>query len=276
MLRSLARVAVCVLLAARVAGAVQETPSLERGYRLLYSFDFAGATREFQDWQRVHPDDPLGPAGEAASTLFTELDRAGILQSRFFLSPGSFAETRDAKPDPAGRARFDACAARAEAAARARLASASQDADAQFVLSSIANLQADYLALVEGRNMASLPYFRRAANSARALLAAAPAYADARVSTGISDYVIGSVGAPARWFLRLAGYAGDKAGGMRELALVAEKGRYLGPFARILMTLAYLREGNRAKARDLLGGLSTEFPSNQVFAREFERLSATK
>jgi hypothetical protein len=133
-------------------------------------------------------------------------------------------------------------------------------------------LRADWAALIDGRSMAALSHTRRAARVARTLLDEAPDYADAYLATGIAEYIVGNLGAPVRWLLRLAGYAGDKAKGIQQLELVAERGRLLGPFARILLAIAYLREHRGEEARQLLIGLNRDFPSNPLFAREIERL----
>jgi hypothetical protein len=56
--------------------------------------------------------------------------------------------------------------------------------------------------------------------------------------------------------------------------LTAEHGRYLGPYARILLAIAYVREKDKPRARLLLASLRDEFPSNPLFAREIARLDA--
>jgi hypothetical protein len=256
------------------AAASEGPTSLEQGYRLMYGLDFASAGRVFLQWRADHPRDPLGPMSEAASLLFAELDRTGILQAQFFVNDSSFTSKKPPAPPAAGlRERFDAMLASAETLARARLRDEPRDSDALFALTMVYGLRADYAALIEGRGMAALSYTRQAARLARTLLEVAPDYADAYLSTGISQYIVGSLVAPLRWLLRIAGFSGDKAKGIEELKLTAERGRFLGPFARILLTIAYLREHDMARAQELLVGLQREFPSNPLFARELQRIS---
>jgi hypothetical protein len=256
------------------AAASEDPTSLEQGYRLMYGLDFGSAGRVFLQWRAEHPRDPLGPMSEAASLLFAELDRTGILQAQFFVDDSSFTSKKPPAPPAAGlRERFDATLASAETLARARLRDEPRDSDALFALTMVYGLRADYAALIEGRGMAALSYTRQATRLARTLLEVAPDYADAYLSTGISQYIVGSLVAPLRWLLRIAGFSGDKAKGIEELKLTAERGRFLGPFARILLTIAYLREHDMARAQELLVGLQREFPSNPLFARELERIS---
>ena len=44
--------------------------ALDPGYREMYSLDFGGAHAEIAGWIQAHPEDPLGPASDAAAYLF--------------------------------------------------------------------------------------------------------------------------------------------------------------------------------------------------------------
>ena len=58
------------------------------------------------------------------------------------------------------------------------------------------------------------------------------------------------------------------------MQLTADHGQYLGPFARILLAIAYVRDKDNARARGVLAALRDEFPRNPLFAREIARLDA--
>ena len=75
-----------------------------------------------------------------------------------------------------------------------------------------------------------------------------------------------------RWLLRLGGARTDKIEGIRKLRLTAEKGHYLLPYARLLLAVAALRDQNTAEARQILQDLVREFPRNQLYKAELERL----
>jgi len=255
----------------------REAPeSLDLGYRRMYSLDFDGAARAFASWQLERPDDPRGPVSEAAGLLFSELHRLGILETQFFVDDGAFTERRGRKPDPQVKVRFDASLERAETLAHRRVAAHASDTDALFALALASGLKADYLSLIEARNVAALSPTKHATEWAEKLLRVDPAYADAYLATGLSNYIIGSTPAPIRWVLRIGGYGGDKKEGIRELELTAEKGRFLAPFARLLLAVAYLRQGEAARAQGMLERLQEEFPENPLYAREIARISAGK
>jgi len=67
---------------------------------------------------------------------------------------------------------------------------------------------------------------------------------------------------------------GDKKAHCRTTADSGE-GHLLAPFARILLAIAYVREKDTSRARELLLGLGREFPDNGLFSKELARLDKT-
>jgi hypothetical protein len=265
--------ALCLIAKAADVTAPASTP-LDRGFSGLYNLDFAGAQKHFATWQQLHPEDPVGPVSEAAGFLFSEFNRLGVLESQFYANDEAFADRPKLTPDPALKQNFIAAIGRAESLSRARLAKDPKDRDALFALTLSSGLQADYAALIEKRNLASLHFAKEASASAQQLLAICHDCYDALLATGFSKYIIGSMAAPVRWILRMGGLPSDKQGGIADLKTTAEHGHYLAPFARILLSIAYVREKDKARAMELLAGLHAEFPANTLFPREIARLQA--
>ena len=259
---------------ALAADVVTARPSLDTGFKLLYSLDFDRAHDFFSAWQREHPEDPMGHVCEAAGVLFSEFNRLGILEGQFYANDKVFETRKKLSPDPAARDRFNAALERAEKMARAQVAKNPKDRDSLFALTLATGLRADYTALIEKHNLASLHYTKESTAWAQQLLAVDPQCYDAHLATGISRYIIGSMAAPVRWILRLGGISGDKRAGIEELRLTADRGQYLAPFARILLAIAYVREKDNGHAREVLASLRDEFPSNPLFAREIARLDS--
>jgi hypothetical protein len=254
------------------AASLAPTSALDRGFRGLYNLDFAGAQHDFAGWEALHPDDPVGPASEAAGILFSEFNRLGVLEAQFYLNDADFSARSKLTPDPAVKSRFQAAIDRAQSLGHARLAKDPKDRDGLFALTLSAGLEADYAALIEKRNLSSLHYTKEASLWAEQLLVVCNDCDDVRIATGFSKYIIGSLAAPVRWMLRLGGLAGDKKEGIADLQLTAAHGHYLAPFARILLAIAYVREKDRPRALQLLAGLRAEFPGNPLFSREMARL----
>jgi hypothetical protein len=248
--------------------------ALDRGYLGLYNLDFAGAQRDFSVWEKQHPDDPVGPVSEAAGCLFSEFNRLGVLEGQFYENDSSFASRTKLDPDPEVHSRFEAAIDRSDQLAHERLSKNSKDQDALFALTLGSGLQADYAALIEKKNLASLHYTKEASAWAQQLLAVCSNCYDAQVATGFSKYIIGSMSAPVRWLMKMGGLPGDKEGGISDLQMTAQHGHYLAPFARILLAIAYVRDKNRQRALDVLSALHSEFPRNTLFPKEIARLES--
>src|SRR5258708_14833327 len=88
--------------AAATIGPIQlsDQPQIDAGFRLLYELKFVEARATFANWESRHPGEALGPAAEAASYLFQELDRQNVLSSEFFLDDDRFLGGVTGKPDP--------------------------------------------------------------------------------------------------------------------------------------------------------------------------------
>lgn len=258
-----------------VPGTGADSP-LDRGFAGLYNLDFAGAQNEFESWEKQHPEDPVGPVSEAAGFLFSEFNRLGVLEAQFYENDSTFFGRPRLAPDPSLRDRFERAISRAETLANARLMKDPKDRDALFALTLSSGLQADYAALIEKRNMVSLHFTKQATVSAQELLAICPDCYDALLATGFSKYIIGSMAAPVRWILRMGGLPADKQGGITDLQTTADHGRYLAPFARILLSIAYVREKKKSRAIELLSGLQQEFPANTLFSREIAHLQSSR
>ncbi len=261
---------------AMAADSVSSGASLDSGFHFLYDLDFEHAHQAFAAWQQQYPENPLGPACEAAALLFSEFNRLGVLESQFYQDDKAFQARHQFSPDPALRERFDAAIDQAEKWAQVRLAKDNKNRDALFAMTMASGLRADYAALIEKRNLTSLHYTKQAMGWAQQLLAVDPTCYDAHLATGVSQYIVGSMPAPVRWLVRLGGVSGDKQAGIHELQITAERGQYLAPFARILLAIAYVREKDKPRARELLVTLRNDFPQNPLFAREISRLDGQR
>ena len=268
--------ALCVMARAEDIPRATSVSALDRGFSGLYNLDFAGAEKDFVSWQNLHPDDPVGPVSEAAGFLFSEFNRLGVLEAQFYENDSAFTGRPKLSPDPGVRQVFQNAIGRAESLSHTRLAKDPKDRDALFAMTLSSGLQADYAALIEKRNMVSLHFTKQASVWAQQLLAICHDCYDALLATGMSKYVIGSMAAPVRWLLRMGGLPADKQGGIADLQTTADHGHYLAPFARILLSIAYVREKDKTRAIQLLAGLQKEFPQNTLFAREIAHLQAAR
>jgi hypothetical protein len=258
--------------AAPVATTMAQPGLLDAGYRHMYNLSFDQAHQTFRAYQQQRPEDPMGPVSEAAAYLFAEFDRLKILESEFFTNDEAFKAAKRLTPDPAVKQRFESALNRAEQLTKAALGRNANDKNALFANILRLGLRADYLALIEKRYLTSLTEMKNSRGVAEQLVAGDPNYYDAYLAIGVENYMLSLKPAPLRWVLRLGGAQTDKDLGIQKLRLTAEKGRYLQPFARLLLAVAALRDKNRDQARQLLQGLAREFPQNKLYAQELARL----
>ncbi len=255
---------------------VSDAPELDAGFRLLYELKPEEARAKFDAWRAYHPEDALGSAADAASYLFEECYRQGVLTSDFFLDDERFLGEIAIKPDQQLRDAFFAAVGRAQGLARLRLETRSDDANALFAMTLSLGMQADYAGLIEKHQLESLGMVREADTFAKKLLAVNADAADAYLTLGTANYIIGSLPAVKRFFLRFKGIKGDKRVGIQQLEIAAARGRYLRPFAKIILALAALREKKPALARIQLMELVAEFPQNPLFVRELAKLDTSR
>jgi len=248
------------------------SPTLESGFRQMYNLDFAGAHATFEAWESAHPDDAVGPVSNAAAYLFSEFNRLHILESELFTDNDKFAKRKKLVPDPQVRDAFDRELSKGDQIAGRVLSNSPRDANALFAKVMANGLRGDYAAMVEKRNMAGLGYMKAGRVLAQQLLSLDPSYYDAYLAIGVENYLLGETSAPVRWFLRLGGAETNKEDGIAKLRLTAEKGRYLAPYARLLLAVAALRNHDRETARRLLSDLADEFPQNHLYRKELAQL----
>jgi tetratricopeptide (TPR) repeat protein len=254
---------------------ISNVPELDAGFRLLYELKFVEGRAQFEMWQKAHPEDSLGYASEAASYLFEECYRQGVMTSEFFLDDNRFLGRIPLKPDADLRAKFFATNKHAQDVAQLRLKENPNNPNALFVMSISLGMQADYASLIDKRQLDSLKKIREADTYSNKLLKVAPGAADAYLGLGTANYIIGSLPGPKKFFLGFAGIHGDKMKGMEQLEIAANRGHYLRPFAKILLALTALREKKPEVARTEFTELAAEFPENPLFARELSKLNAS-
>ena len=251
-------------------------PELDAGFHLLYELKPDEARNLFEALQKSHPENPLGSAAEAAAYLFEECYRQGVLTSEFFLDDKRFLGKIPLKPDPELSVAFFAADQKAQDLAQMQLKSNPDDPNALFAMTLSVGMQADYASLIDKRQLDSLKKIREADVYSKKLLLVSPDAADAYLGLGTANYIIGSLPGIKKLFLGFAGIRGDKKVGIEQLGIAADHGRYLRPFAKILLAMAALREKKPEVARAQLTELSAEFPENPLFVSELTKLKTAR
>lgn len=245
---------------------------LENGYHSMYNLQFEQAHRAFGEWQSLHPDDPMGPVSEAAAFLLSECDRLHVLEMEFDADGRKPPKRERIAPDLQVKKEFESLLEKTRALAEARLTQNSRDAGAIFARILMDSLRGDYLALVENRDHDALRYLKQSRVLAESLIAADPTFYDAYLAVGVENYMTGLRSAAVRWIMRAGGAQTDKAAGLRNLKIAAERGHYLAPFARMFLAIAALRDHDSGHALELMESLAREFPENRFYTRQLALL----
>jgi len=249
-------------------------PELSAGFDLLYEQKFAEARQAFASWQSRNLEDPFGEVAVAASYLFEELYIQGVLTSDFFLNEKKFLHGIDGRPNPERMSHFGEALARARELAKVRQKTNPNDREALFSLTLAAGMESDADSILQKKHIDGLKHMKEAKKYADCLLANYPDATDAYIALGIANYVIGSQSAGSRFALWFDGIHGNKRLGMEQVARAAENGRYLRPFAKIILALAACREKQAALAQELFRELSEQYPDSELFASEYAKASS--
>jgi hypothetical protein len=248
---------------------------LDAGYHQMYDLQFDEAHKTFADYQRAHPEDPMGPVSDAAAYLFAEFDRLHVLESELFVNDDTFENRPKLVPDANARRFFDNEVNRASKLADAVLSKDARNVNALFAKVLVAGLVGDYTALIEKKDLKALSIVKEGRTQAENLLKIDPTCYDAYIAVGVENYLLSLKPAPVRWFLKLTGAQTDKQTGLEKLRLTAANGHYLKPYARMLLAVAALRDKDDVKARELLQDLSTQYPQNHLYAKELAKIKPT-
>ena len=258
---------------APVLAAPRPVGTLDSGFSAMYELDFPHARAIFSSYIKTHPHDPMGQAAMAASYLFEEFNKQGILTPSFFLNNKKLlGGIPNPQPD-ADQRNFLQADGQAREMAEAQLKIHPRDPNGLLVLTLANGMQADYDALIAKQDLASLWLLRQTKLSADQLLTVNPHADDAYLALGAANYIIGCLPSYKRFFLNLGGIHGSRALGMKQLELASQRGHYLKPFAKVMLALAALREKMPHLARSLLAQLHQKFPRNPDFARELANLN---
>jgi hypothetical protein len=258
--------AACLLMAYAPCRADAPAPTeIERGFQSMYNLEFDQAHQNFSTWERLHPNDPLGPVSQAAGYLFGEFARLGILESELFTNDKTFEGRPKLAPDPKVRDEFNGAVSRGDQLADAALKQNPEDSNALFAKILALGLRSDYVALIDKEDFTALRYMKQGRILAQQLLKQKPDDYDAMLALGVENYLTGIKPAPVRWMLSLGGIDPNKEQGIRELEQTAAHGNLLKPFAKLLLAVAALRDKKNTQGCDLLHQLAVAYPANALY-----------
>ena len=266
------RRAVLVVLLAGAIRLPAGEPALSEGFEHFYNLEYPEAIKYFEAEIARDKRDPEAYNHVAQALLYSEMYKAGALESELVSGSNPFVHRELMRPSSEVGKRFDDCIAASMQISEARIGKDPNDRAALYALGVAHGLRANYNYLVRKAWMDALKDATAARKLHNHVLELDPTFIDARLVQGVHDYILGSLPWHIKMLGFLAGFKGDREAGLDALRTVAEKGTVNKYDARVLLAAIYRRERQPLAALPLLKGLSVRFPRNFLFRLEMVQM----
>jgi tetratricopeptide (TPR) repeat protein len=241
---------------------VQET------FRHFYNMDYDEALPRFEKIREEHPGNPMATAYLLNATLFRELNRLDLLDTTFYANDGFLTGKHTVVEDPKVRDRIGELSTQAIDEANAELKTNPNDVNALFARGWVKSMQAVYSAMIERAFSGGLRQALGARNDCDRVLELDPHYIDAKLVTGVYQYVVGSLNIAFKIIVGIVGIHGSKDNGLALLRDVGENGVITRVEARTSMMLFLRREAKYDAAVAIAKQMAEEYPHNYLFLLE--------
>lgn len=245
-----------------------DDPHVTAAWDHFYNLEFDQAIAEFGEASRAHPQDAEIHNNVAQALLYREMYRDGALESELVTGNSAFLRRPKLNASVEVQKRFDDEITTAIAISQKQLQMNPNDTGALYTLGVSYGLRSNYNFLVRKAWRDALSDATQAKKMHNRITELEPNNYDARLVQGVYEYLVGSLNWMWRSLGFLAGFKGDREGGLRTVELVAKKGVKNKGDAEIVLCALYRRE-NRAKAAiPLLDDLLRRYPRNYLFMFE--------
>ncbi len=251
--------------------AIANDSSVGLAFQQLYNFDFAASVSTARGYTQSKQDDALGYAALAASHLFSEMNRLEVF-NKDMLKEEKIQGDQAKRIGAEAKRDFEDALNRAKNAGAAALAKNPNDANALLGLVIATGAERDFAALVEKRLKDSYYAAKASQEYALRLQKVDPGVEDAWFTRGFSEYLVGSVPFVIRWMMRIEDVTGDKKKGVEYMERCARNGKYLKPFAQMMLATIYQKEKRWADTRRMLEAFAKDHPENKTVQRELAKL----
>ena len=243
-------------------------PQVRAAYERFYNLDFTGAVARFQQFHLAHPGDPQATAYLAFALIFQELYRLDLLDTTFYANDGFLTGRHATDEDPAKRDQIFALADEVVREADWRLSKNPNDVDALFARAWVRALRCAYVAMVERAFSTGFRLATKAKDDAARALQLDPDYADAKLITGVYEYVVGALPWPFKLMIGFAGITGSKSTGLAMLEDAGKRGVITSIESRTVIALFLRREARYREAIQEVRDLKGQYPHDFLFCLE--------
>jgi tetratricopeptide (TPR) repeat protein len=243
-------------------------PLVKQAYARFYLLDFPGAVEPLERFHAQHPGDPQPTVLLLDALLFQELYRLDLLDTTFYANDGFLSGKHATQEDPTMRDRILGLADEAVREADWRIGKNPNDIDALYARGWARALKCTYVAMVQRGFGAGFRLATKAKEDEMRVLQLDPDYVDAKLITGVYEYVVGALPLPFKFLIGFAGITGSKSKGMEMLHDAANRGVMSSAEAGTVIALFLRREAKYKEAIGIVNTLNTRYPHNYLFRLE--------
>lgn len=238
----------------------------------LRNLEYDPAKQGLGLWLKEHPDDLYAWNYLATTTLYQEMFRQGVLESRVYGEGGEVFKASKLPVTPEFQKELLTILDKAQALADERLKKDPQDKDAMYWAGVTHGTRATYHFTLRKEYKPALREATAAYKHHDQLLTLDANYVDALLIVGVNNYVVGSL----PWYLKvmasLTGRHGNKAEGLRQIQRAASEGRYASEDAQLILAVLYQREKMHREALPLYQEMASAYPRNYLLSQEVATL----
>ena len=234
---------------------------VREGIRAIYNLDYDGAQRIFDQIKKDDPGSPVG-YGMTALTAWHKLLYSARNPAVFeygIPTPFGHAPAPSESITPEQQAFLDANKALQDFCDKLLQEDPRNALALYFKGVSFENLSTQALT-IERKYMIAIRHAKIAGKLHRDALALEPALVDAKTSTAVPEYVVGTYNITVRWIGLLLGLRGNKKGAVEKLTEVMDKGVYRAMDARLVLGMLQAWKGDPKQAASLFAALRAEHP----------------
>lgn len=243
-------------------------PLVREAYEHFYNLDYPGAVERFESFHEEHPGDPQASALLLNAMIFQELYRLDLLDTTFYANDGFLTGRHATEEDPKTRDRILGLADEAIHEADWRIARNPNDIDALFARGWVRSLKCTYVAMVQRAYGAGFRLATKAKEDEERVLELDPDYVDAKLVTGVYQYVVGALPWPFKLLIGFAGITGSKSEGLKMLNDAGNRGIITTIESRTVIALFLRREAKYKEAIQVVRGLKSLYPRDFLFCLE--------
>lgn len=245
------------------------------GFARIYSLDYPGAAKSFEEIIKLAPELPQGYIYRATNTWFKSLFDSRLLSTSLY-SRDEFYSQKERVVDPAVDRSFRADIQKAIELAETRMKADPKDIEAIYFLGAAHGALGGYEATMARAFLSALKHGNKALDLHEKVLKMDPKYADAYLTIGMYHYVVGSLPFFVKVLVKLGGVSGSKKQGLVEIERVAKEARQNSDEARVVLISLYVREARYDDALGILKYLQEKYPTNFVVGLEEANLLSSQ